>query len=92
MSERTRYDVRFTGRVQGVFFRATAEQLARQYDVSGWVRNEPDGTVRLVAEGERDELDRFIAAVQQAKRDNIEDTSISRAEATGRFDGFRVRG
>ena len=54
-----RYDVIFAGRVQGVFFRATAEQLARDYSVTGYVRNRSDGTVHCVAEGEQQELDRF---------------------------------
>lgn len=87
----TRYDVRFTGRVQGVFFRATTEQMARDHDVSGFVRNEPDGSVRLVAEGDADELDRFIDAVRRAKRPNIDDVSIERGEATGEFTGFSIR-
>jgi len=87
-----RYDVRFTGRVQGVFFRATTEQVARDYDVTGFVRNEPDGSVRLVAEGEADELDRFVEAVKRAKQQNIEDVLIDRSVATGEFDGFRVAG
>ena len=91
MSGSIRYDVAFTGRVQGVFFRATAERLARGFDVAGWVRNEPDGSVRLVAEGRRDELDRFLNAIQQAKRSNIDEARITEVEATGQFDGFSVR-
>lgn len=87
----TRYDVKFSGRVQGVFFRATARDLARDFNVSGWVRNEPDGSVRLVVEGAQDELDRFVAAVQRAKRNNIDETQVDKAEATGEFDGFGIR-
>ena len=41
-----RYDIIFIGRVQGVFFRATAQEMARRYDVTGWVRNERGGSVR----------------------------------------------
>jgi len=87
-----RYDIVFTGRVQGVWFRATTEGIARDYAVTGWVRNEPDGTVRCIAEGEPEELDRFIAAVQQAKQPNIDQTHISRRDATGEFDRFTIRG
>ena len=50
-----RYDVIFAGRVQGVFFRATTEQLARDFSVTGYVRNRSDGTVHCVAEGEQQE-------------------------------------
>ena len=88
----TRYDVSFVGRVQGVFFRATAVEIARGFDVTGWVRNEADGSVRCVAEGEPEELERFVAAVQEAKRRNLEAVRITRADATGEFTGFAVRG
>ena len=86
-----RYDIIFSGRVQGVWFRATTEEIARRFEVNGWVRNEPDGSVRCVAEGEEAELDRFVAAVEEAKRPNIDETRISRADATGEFAGFLVR-
>jgi acylphosphatase len=85
-----RYDIRFSGRVQGVFFRATTEDVARRFTVTGWVRNEPDGRVRCVVEGEREELDRFLAAVQRAKRENITDTAVTTGTATGEFADFHV--
>ena len=85
-----RLDVRFTGRVQGVYFRATTQDVARSHRVTGWVRNEPDGSVRCVVEGESDELERFLAAVQQAKRDNIEHTEVVRGDATREYDGFTI--
>ena len=87
----SRYDIIFTGRVQGVFFRATAQDIARRYDVTGWVRNERDGSVRCVVEGEADELDRFVNAIQLAKQANIDNTDIKRLDGTGEFDGFSVR-
>lgn len=86
-----RYDIRFTGRVQGVFFRATTERIAAEHAVEGWVRNEPDGSVRCVVEGEAAELDRFVAAIERAKRGNIDETRIDRDEATGEFTGFEIR-
>jgi len=86
-----RYDITFTGHVQGVFFRATAETIARNYDVAGWVRNEPDGSVRMVIEGEPGELDRFVEAVKDAKRDYICNVHIEPSDPTGEFDGFSIR-
>ncbi len=86
-----RYDIIFAGRVQGVFFRATAQEIARRYDVTGWVRNERDGSVRCVVEGEAAELDRFVNAIELAKRANIDNTDITRLDGTGEFDGFSVR-
>lgn len=45
-----------TGRVQGVFFRESCKQLARAAHVNGWVRNQRDGTVEAVFEGEPDDV------------------------------------
>ena len=55
--------VRFRGNVQGVGFRYTALMVARVYDVTGTVRNAPDGTVEAVIEGEPDEIDAFVDAI-----------------------------
>ena len=76
-----RYSITFTGRVQGVFFRATAQQVAQGFAVSGWVHNESDGTVKCVAEGEEAELDRFVTAVRDARRPNVQDVRIDRSAA-----------
>lgn len=86
-----RYDITFTGRVQGVGFRFTAVRMAGGFDVAGWVRNESDGSVRCVAEGTREELDRFVQAIQQRMAGNISDTKITTADATGEFSGFTIR-
>ena len=48
------------GRVQGVFYRASAEQEATRLGVAGWVRNLPDGTVELVVEGDDASVDRML--------------------------------
>ena len=53
--------MRVTGRVQGVAFRWHAEQEARRLGVVGWVRNEPDGTVLLQAEGDEDAVRDLVA-------------------------------
>ena len=47
-----RCEMLFHGRVQGVGFRCTARSLARELNVTGWVRNLPDGSVQLLAEGD----------------------------------------
>ena len=86
----SRYEIIFIGRVQGVFFRATAQEIARRFNIAGWVRNEPDGSVQCVAEGEPDELDRFISALHQAKHPHVKDTKITKLEAHGEFSGFTI--
>jgi acylphosphatase len=55
--------VDYTGRVQGVGFRYTARSIASGHAVAGYVRNLPSGEVELWAEGERDEVERFLAAL-----------------------------
>jgi acylphosphatase len=87
----TRYDITFIGQVQGVFLRATAETIARNYAVTGWVRNEPDGSVRMVVEGEPNEVGSFVNAVKDAKRANIRDVQIEQTEAIGEFSDFSIR-
>lgn len=49
-----------TGRVQGVSFRWYTEQRARELGVNGWVRNEPDGSVALHAEGDAEAVDALV--------------------------------
>lgn len=58
-----RRGVRFIGRVQGVGFRATSKYVADGFDVSGWVRNEPDGSVAMEVQGAKDEVDAFLNAL-----------------------------
>jgi len=50
----------FEGRVQGVGFRYTLKDLARGFDVCGWVKNLPDGNVEMQVMGEPDELESFL--------------------------------
>ncbi|MGC4015554.1 MAG: acylphosphatase [Luteolibacter sp.] len=53
----------FEGRVQGVGFRYTTKDLARGFDVCGWVRNLPDGTVEMQVMGEAGELEDFLTEI-----------------------------
>jgi acylphosphatase len=57
----------YEGRVQGVGFRFTCKQLARGYEVVGWVRNLPDGRVELQCSGVRDEVDGFLEAIAESE-------------------------
>jgi acylphosphatase len=56
---------RVTGRVQGVSFRWYAQEQALRLGVSGWVRNEPDGSVLLHVEGDDDAVDAMVAWCRQ---------------------------
>jgi acylphosphatase len=57
----------YEGRVQGVGFRFTVKQLARGYDVAGWVRNLPDGRVELQCSGAREEVEAFLEAIAESQ-------------------------
>ena len=52
--------LRISGRVQGVFFRASATHIARGLEIGGFVRNLTDGSVELIGEGEEEALNRLI--------------------------------
>jgi acylphosphatase len=82
--------VYYTGRVQGVGFRATAADLARGYPVTGWVKNLPDGRVELWAEGPRADVEAFLAAVRKQFATNLRGEAIDWPPATGRFAQFDV--
>jgi acylphosphatase len=62
-----RVTVLYSGRVQGVGFRVTVLGIARGYDVTGMVRNLPDGRVELVAEGSRAELKAFLEGIAESE-------------------------
>jgi acylphosphatase len=82
--------VLFSGDVQGVGFRFTAQRIARGYDVAGYVRNLPDGTVELVAEGEAGEVGRFLDAVSARMAGYIQDRTVH-DEPPGGFADFVIR-
>lgn len=56
----TRTHAIISGTVQGVFFRSSAQQEARKLDLTGWVKNLPDGTVELEAQGESEDIDKLL--------------------------------
>lgn len=57
---RKHLNIRVHGRVQGVFFRSSAKHSAKKLGIRGFVRNEPDGTVYIEAEGDEENLERFL--------------------------------
>jgi acylphosphatase len=82
--------VSYTGRVQGVGFRFTAQRLAQNHRVGGYVRNLPGGDVELVAEGPAAEVEAFLAAVARRMAGYVEQTTVEDA-APGGYTGFHIR-
>lgn len=84
-------DVSVSGRVQGVAFRACAEQEARRLGVRGWVRNEPDGSVAGHFEGEREAVDALVAWCREGPRmAHVSHVAVREGASTGAT-GFAVR-
>ncbi|WP_022836090.1 acylphosphatase [Salisaeta longa] len=87
-----RIKAHITGRVQGVGFRHFTTTTARRLGVTGWVRNEPDGSVRLVAEGPADDLQALVEAVHEGPpAARVDDVTSSRGAAEDAFSQFEVR-
>lgn len=81
-----------SGRVQGVFFRASTRRVAQALGVSGWVRNRPDGTVEAFAQGDPESLREFVAWLEVGPPDaHVTDVDVTDAEVVPRLVGFDVR-
>jgi len=82
----------YSGRVQGVGFRITAEEMARSLGVVGWVKNLRDGRVELVAEADEATLERFLDIIRTGPMKNfITQVEISWSNATDTFEEFEIR-
>jgi len=91
MGERVRAEVYFSGMVQGVGFRFTTRAIASKFDVTGFVRNLPDGRVELIVEGKKGEVERFIETIEYRMGGYIRHVEKNWGEATGEFSGFEIR-
>ena len=83
--------VEYTGRVQGVGFRATAAHLASRHPVTGWVRNNPDGSVSLECQGERAAVDAYLDDLAQRMGRKIVTAARSEADPLPDEPGFTIR-
>ncbi|PSP39759.1 acylphosphatase [Halobacteriales archaeon QH_2_66_30] len=91
MTDRTRAHVYVSGKVQGVYFRATTREEAREQGVDGWVRNLDDGRVEAVFEGPEEDVESLIEFCHEgSKAARVDDVEVSYEEPQGE-DGFRVR-
>ena len=82
----------YSGRVQGVGFRYSAREVACGFEVTGYVRNLPDGRVELAAEGDEEELKGFLEAIHQSQLSSyIRGEDVSWRPASGEFTRFEIR-
>lgn len=90
---RARLQATVSGRVQGIGFRHFVFEHAERLDLTGWVRNTADRKVEVVAEGERDDLERLLAQLRQGPLlARVQEVQFSWSKDQGEFDAFRVRG
>ncbi len=92
-SGRIGVEVRITGRVQGVCFRDWTRGEAERQGVAGWVRNEPDGSVRALFVGPRDRVSAVIERCRQGPpAARVSDVETEEVPPPGDVDDFRVTG
>ena len=88
----TQAHVTVRGVVQGVAFRAYTQREARSLGLRGYVRNLPDGSVEIVAQGERDAVERLVAWARVGPAAaRVRDVSVTYAEPTDAFPDFGIR-
>ena len=88
--EQTAKHILFSGQVQGVGFRYTANRIAKRYGLAGFVRNLPDGDVEMLAQGPEQDIDHCIAEIQDYFAGYIRDTQIDSAPFNPRHTDFRI--
>lgn len=90
MAEVTHESIFFTGHVQGVGFRYATFQLAKEFEVTGYVKNLADGRVQLEVEGRPSEIDSLVTALQEKMHGFVRKTDRSRDRRTAQFNGFKI--
>ncbi|HEY1372697.1 MAG TPA: acylphosphatase [Candidatus Binatia bacterium] len=86
-----RVHLRIYGQVQGVFFRASTDSEARRLGLTGWVRNCPDGSVEVIAEGPKGKLEDLAAWCRRGPaRAKVDRVEAEWSAASGEFSGFRT--
>lgn len=88
----TAKQVIFEGRVQGVGFRYTVKDLSRGFDVCGWVKNLPDGSVELQVMGEPDDVDDFIKEIveESSVAHHVKNLITTKIPLLENCSGFRI--
>lgn len=87
-----RIEVRIYGQVQGVFFRQGVKEMAEELGLTGWVRNEADGSVKIVVEGKEENWQKLIEWCKKGTSwAKVEEVKVERQEASGEFSSFVIR-
>jgi acylphosphatase len=82
--------VHYSGKVQGVGFRATVAGIAKDHPVTGYVKNLEDGRVQVVVEGKEADVKKFLDAVRSYWKKNIEKEDTEETKPTGKYKTFSI--
>ncbi len=91
MSNEQRIHVLYSGHVQGVGFRFAAERIASSLDLTGYVKNLPNGSVEVVCEGRKQQLNDFLEGVSHNVGGYISSENVQWERACGEFPSFEIR-
>jgi acylphosphatase len=83
-------EITFTGRVQGVGFRFTARRAAGRRQLTGYVRNMPNGSVEMVAQGQPKEVDDCIQDIKEYFSGYIKETKIVKIPVDSGYTDFQI--
>jgi acylphosphatase len=81
----------FSGHVQGVGFRYTTLQIAKEFEVSGYVKNLADGRVQVEAEGQPAEIETFVSTIQERLHGHVRKTERRSTRRRPEFTGFTIQ-
>ena len=86
------YEIIVRGRVQGVGFRYYTEKQAETFGLTGWVKNLANGSVQVMVQGEKAEIDTFVDFLRVGPTlSRVSDVSVSRVETNENFNEFRIK-
>lgn len=85
--------VTVSGRVQGVGFRYTTQQIAEEYNLTGWVQNQADGTVELEVEGNKSSVNSFLKALEDGFNQfiRIDDMNVETLQDKKDYKNFSIK-
>ncbi len=86
------YRLVISGKVQGVFYRSSAKAKADEFGIKGWIKNLPDGRVEAFAQGDTEQLRRFVRWCNEGPKDaNVLDVTAIES-SSGSYDSFLIIG
>ena len=87
----TQAHIFYSGTVQGIGFRYTVERIASGLKLTGWVRNLSNGRVEILAEGRKEDIEKFHQQIDARFEVYIKEKQVSFSPASTKFENFQIR-